>query len=653
MSEKQWDFRGVQLDLARQVETVEYIEGFIDLIAGWGLNTLVLYLEGRVRTAAFPFTQPEGSYTPAEMKRVVAHAGERGIDVIPAVSCLGHAEQFLQFPELEHLAELRGGRMGRFGPGMHVFCPSEPRLYEFLGEYLGEMAEIFPSPYIHVGCDEAWDMGYCELCRPRAEGEEGPSGIFAQHLNKLHEITAALGKRMIMWDDLFEHYEQALEQIPKDIVMCCWQYDYVRRPRAHFKNIQRWDALGDYARRGFDAVVAPRELAADNIATLTKYAAPRRPLGGFVTTWEHSREFLHMGYPNIAFAGKLWSDLSGLERVEAVKQEAVAAVVPEAPAAAREAVRAFMELGGPQQSTAVEGFLPEFSTVRMQERRTLDGWVRERLEAYLPEATGLGAEVVEDMVATLRGWGLQYELREIVPEIFEKALGGNTGETPVPPDAGWEACATRLGKVLGEIDAVAALRRAQWERYRPGILSTYDALNRFWDGFHENIAAFAEAARAGTLEQVGLLTLELFLADGFSSPRMSVALRYAGDADWTTVAQGGWKPMFFGKDQEYDHAAYYRVPLRMDTERAVEACRLEVWGYGGQGVRYVEVNNRAGRFVPACVREVSGRVENPAALLVDNSFWCYLGDPDTGLAVLHPEVARVSHGLTVEMGIDK
>jgi hypothetical protein len=130
---------------------------------------------------------------------------------------------------------------------------------------------------------------------------------------------------------------------------------------------------------------------------------------------------------------------------------------------------------------------------------------------------------------------------------------------------------------------------------------------------------------------------------------MSVAVRYAGEAEWTAVAQGSYKPFSYGMDTEYDYSAYYRVPLRMDTERAVEAVRLEVWAYGGQGVRYLEVNNRAGRFVPACLSEVSGRVENPQAVLIDNSAWCYLGEPDTHVAVMHPEVAKVRHGMTVGM----
>ena len=203
--------------------------------------------------------------------------------------------------------------------------------------------------------------------------------------------------------------------------------------------------------------------------------------------------------------------------------------------------------------------------------------------------------------------------------------------------------------MVAEIEAVAALRRAEWDKHRPGVLSTGDALTRIWTSFRDNVADFAEAVKAGTLEQTGLLTLELFLPDAYSAQQLSVAVRYAGEKEWTAVARGSYKPMMFGMDTEYDYSAYYRVPLRMDAERAVEACRLEVWGYGGQGVRFVEVANRAGRFVPACVSEVTGRVENAPAVLVDNATWCYLGDPDTPTAVRYPQIAQVKHGMTVGM----
>ena len=51
-----YKIRAVQLDLARQMESMEFLKGFIDFIAENHYNTLFLYLEWRVRT--FPKQRP-------------------------------------------------------------------------------------------------------------------------------------------------------------------------------------------------------------------------------------------------------------------------------------------------------------------------------------------------------------------------------------------------------------------------------------------------------------------------------------------------------------------------------------------------------------------------------------------------------------------
>ena len=91
-----FQFRGVQLDLARQMETLDFIYEFIDFIGKSGYNTLVLYLEGRIKTKSFPYPVAGEYYTPEEMKAVVSYASKKNIDVIPVVSVLGHAELFLK-----------------------------------------------------------------------------------------------------------------------------------------------------------------------------------------------------------------------------------------------------------------------------------------------------------------------------------------------------------------------------------------------------------------------------------------------------------------------------------------------------------------------------------------------------------------------------
>ena len=421
-----WRFRGVQLDLARQMEPIETIERFIDFMAPNRLNVLVLYLEGRIRTPSFPYPSDAESYTPAQMKRIVAYAAKRGIETVPVVSTLGHCELFLRHPELAHLAELRHGR-GRWGGNDkvgHVLCPSLPDTYAFLAAYLREVAEIFPSKYVHAGMDESWDVGCCDLCRPRAEGVEGQTGIFAKHVNDTHAIiTRKLGKRIIMWDDMFEQYPEALRTIPRDIVMCCWQYDGdVTLPKAHFKNLERRDLLTEYGRLGFDYMVGSRELNADNILSLTRYAAKRRPLGGFVTTWEHSRDFLHAYYPNIAFAGRLWSNPAALDDPEALKRKVVADLFPNVKAqAAVDALRVFMDFNQNHASTRVESFLHKYSESRSTERHAVNTMLTTALDTYRApsrKTSGLESDILEDILIHLDQNALQFDLRTLVREVF-------------------------------------------------------------------------------------------------------------------------------------------------------------------------------------------------------------------------------------------
>ena len=47
--------RAAQLDLARQMETPQYIRNFIDFVARCGYNAVMLYLEDRIRTASYPY----------------------------------------------------------------------------------------------------------------------------------------------------------------------------------------------------------------------------------------------------------------------------------------------------------------------------------------------------------------------------------------------------------------------------------------------------------------------------------------------------------------------------------------------------------------------------------------------------------------------
>ena len=184
--------RIVQLDLARQMETLSFVSNYIDRVSAVGYDTLLLYLEARVATATF--AMPDGeNYSPDEMRGIVAHAAERGMTVVPVVSLLGHASLFFRFPGYDAYMEPASDRM-RLGDGRDTFCLSKPETRRFLASYLKDLAAIFSGPYFHAGFDEAWNSGTCDLCWEKERKDE----LFADTVVFAHDTLAALGKRMWM-----------------------------------------------------------------------------------------------------------------------------------------------------------------------------------------------------------------------------------------------------------------------------------------------------------------------------------------------------------------------------------------------------------------------------------------------------------------------
>jgi hypothetical protein len=138
--------RVLQVDLARQLESLGQLRAICDFAAAHGYNALGFYLEDRVKTPAYPDSPDEESYSPEQMREIIAYADERGLEVIPVVSTLGHTERFLRHPRLRRLAEGRDGAPQRMGDGFNCVCPSLEESLAFWKAYLGELAEFFPSP---------------------------------------------------------------------------------------------------------------------------------------------------------------------------------------------------------------------------------------------------------------------------------------------------------------------------------------------------------------------------------------------------------------------------------------------------------------------------------------------------------------------------
>jgi hypothetical protein len=216
------------------------------------------------------------------------------------------------------------------------------------------------------------------------------------------------------------------------------------------------------------------------------------------------------------------------------------------------------------------------------------------------------------------------------------------------------ALAALLRQCVDQAERLFQVRQRQWAEHRPGVLSTGNRLESYWTAFRQNLADFADAVAEGSLDGVGLLTVEYFLPDAFSAQWVTLAVRYAPDDAWTTVVDRDVpKPLFFQSDDEYEHSGYLRVSYPLAAGRTITHCRIESWGYGGIGIRCLQFRSPAAVLAPCAVTAVSGVVAAAQHVLDTSSSWCWLGEPDTGLAFRHPGLGRVRHSLTLSFGSDR
>jgi hexosaminidase len=89
-----------------------------------------------------------------------------------------------------------------------AFCASREENYELLADILGEVCELFPSEYIHVGGDEVemsqWKR--CPSCQAlmRDNGMSSTSELQQYFMSRLTDILAQHGKKAAVWNEAID-----------------------------------------------------------------------------------------------------------------------------------------------------------------------------------------------------------------------------------------------------------------------------------------------------------------------------------------------------------------------------------------------------------------------------------------------------------------
>ncbi len=235
--EPRFAYRGLHLDVARHMFSVEFIKKYIDLLSSYKLNTFHWHLTDdqgwRIEIKKYPqlqqvaayreqtlhghlYERPHkydgiaygGYYTQEEIKEIVAYAAQRQVTIIPEIEMPGHSAAVLAaFPEFacRDARHVTGTKWGVFED---IYCAGNDQVFIFLENVLDEVMALFPSKYIHIGGDEAPKTRWasCAKCQTRIASERlvDEDELQSYFIRRIEKYLNKNGRTIIGWDEILE-----------------------------------------------------------------------------------------------------------------------------------------------------------------------------------------------------------------------------------------------------------------------------------------------------------------------------------------------------------------------------------------------------------------------------------------------------------------
>ncbi|PCI02130.1 MAG: glycoside hydrolase [Flavobacteriaceae bacterium] len=277
----------------------DFIKFIEEDLSNTPVNTLFLKINYQYQFNSHPELVDNNALSKKDVKQIVNTCQQNNINLIPLINLLGHQswkqdniKSLLRvYPEFE---ENPGNKLHDKDFYCRSYCPLHPEVHAIVFDLLDELIEVFEATGVHVGMDEVFILGEdgCSRCKGKDKAV-----LFADEVSKIYRHLNSKNLTMYMWGDRLLDGETtglgkwtasknatypAIDLIPKDIVICDWQYKTAPPTPAYF------------ALKGFQVIscsyqvpeVAAQQL--QSVLNIRKFSNPtikNRLLGVMHTYW--------------------------------------------------------------------------------------------------------------------------------------------------------------------------------------------------------------------------------------------------------------------------------------------------------------------------------------------------------------------------------
>ena len=509
-------YRGTMVDMSHgPLPTEDEIKRQLDFLARWKANQYYLYSEASIELAGYPLLNPEGRLSKDEVRRIINYGRERHIDVIPNLELYAHLHDLLRVEKYSQLSDLPHGV---------EFNPSNPDVMPLLSNWIEQLSELFPSPFVSIGFDETFQI---DMAVKQQGTSASAAQLFLKQLTDVTHLFQQRGKHVMAWADIMVKYPDIIAKLPPGLIAVAWYYTADSNDREY----KHW--LGPLVAKGVPHFVQPGvtswaqispdfDTSFENIDTFIAAGRNSGALGAINSVWaDDGQILLRMSLPGMAYgAAAEWqstpiarshffADYARIMYPENIFAE-VAVALEKLSSSETELQKGI----GEQSQFALweDPFASPYLQAVTQNQAALRQCrlLAEDAEIHLHQALGLGADptTLNSLLVGARLLDYAGEKFQTPPELID--LWHRVGKARPDADTWWNNWESQVvyqdhSRIVDLMDAIIELRplyQAEWlSEYSPyrlaSALGRWDAEYQYWRRFQQKLQQFSDSSHEG------------------------------------------------------------------------------------------------------------------------------------------------------------